>query len=70
MDPWGTPRQLDIAASGRGFFAAATDRTWFDTLPLAALRRWLATLLASDLFARTMVAHPQWAVGDKPIPLR
>lgn len=49
---------------------AATDRAWFDTLPLAALQRWLATLLASDLFARTMVAHPQWAAGDKPVPLR
>lgn len=49
---------------------AATDRSWFDTLPLAALRRWLATLLASDLFERAMVRHPAWRAEDTPVLLQ
>ena len=39
---------------------AATDRGWFDAQPLPSVQRWLATMLASPLFAEAMVARPQW----------
>jgi len=34
---------------------AATDRLWFDALPLPAIQRWLAAQLASPLFIQTMI---------------
>lgn len=43
---------------------AATDREWFDTQALPAVQRWLATQLASSLFARAMTPYPQWRPGD------
>lgn len=43
---------------------AEIDRAWFDAQPLPALRRWLAGLLASDLFAAAMVRLPVWKAGD------
>lgn len=39
---------------------AATDRDWFDAQPLPSLQRWLATMLASPLFAEAMIVRPQW----------
>ena len=43
---------------------AATDRSWFDAQPLPALRRWLDTHLASDLFTSVMDKHAPWQPGD------
>ena len=45
---------------------AATDQTWFNTLPLAALQAWLNVLLASDLFGQIMTRYPKWTAGDEP----
>jgi hypothetical protein len=45
---------------------AGVDRPWFDAQPLPALGRWLAALLASDLFAAAMVRLPAWKVNDLP----
>ncbi|HEY0623096.1 glutathione S-transferase [Sphingomonas sp.] len=39
---------------------AATDRGWFDAQPLPSVQRWLATMLASPLFAEAMAKRPQW----------
>ncbi len=39
---------------------ANTDRDWFDPLPLPALHRWLAEMLASPLFEQIMFKHPVW----------
>lgn len=39
---------------------AAVDRSWFDAQPLPSVQRWLATMLASPLFAEAMVVRPQW----------
>lgn len=36
---------------------ANVDRAWFDDLPLAALQKWLAGHLASDLFKHIMKKH-------------
>jgi glutathione S-transferase len=47
---------------------AETDRAWFDALPLPHLKAWLADLLASPLFAATMVRLAPWKTGDAPIP--
>ncbi len=48
---------------------AAIDRAWFDAQPLPAVQRWLAALLASPLFARTMRLVPRWVPGQPPSPL-
>lgn len=45
---------------------AATDQSWFDVQPFAALQRWLRALLASELFASVMTRYPQWKAGDPP----
>jgi len=45
---------------------AEIDRPWFDGQPLPALRRWLAVLLASDLFIAAMERLPRWDAGDPP----
>ena len=42
---------------------ANTDRAWFDSVPLPALQKWLAGLLASPLFDATMIKHPLWKAG-------
>lgn len=39
---------------------AATDSDWFDAQPLPSVRRWLATMLESSLFAEAMIVRPQW----------
>jgi len=46
---------------------AATDKAWFDALPLPRLQAWLADLTGSALFETIMVRHPQWKTGDEPI---
>jgi glutathione S-transferase len=43
---------------------ANNDRGWFDSLPLPALKKWLAGHLASPLFAAAMKKYPQWKSGD------
>ena len=65
--------QAFLAGDKRGFADIATfpflrqfantDRAWFDSLPLPALQKWLAGLLASPLFEATMVKHPLWKAG-------
>ncbi|MXP48343.1 glutathione S-transferase [Altererythrobacter luteolus] len=39
---------------------AATDREWFDTQPIPNVRRWLDTMLESELFKAVMVKRDQW----------
>jgi glutathione S-transferase len=46
---------------------AATDRTWFDALPLPALQAWLARLIASPWFDAAMVRLAPWTSGDAQI---
>jgi glutathione S-transferase len=45
---------------------AAIDRAWFDAQQLPAVQRWLAALLASSLFERTMRLFPRWVAGQSP----
>jgi len=46
---------------------AATDRAWFDTLPLPHLQAWLGDLLATPLFEAAMVRLAPWKPGDPPV---
>lgn len=69
--------QDQLAGSTRGFTDAATlpfvrqfvavDRAWFDTQPLAHLRRWLDDHLASELFGAIMLRVEPWAPGDPAV---
>ncbi|MGB3739331.1 MAG: glutathione S-transferase [Pontixanthobacter sp.] len=43
---------------------ANADREWFDACDLPHLQRWLAGLLASDLFAAIMAKRPRWQPGS------
>ncbi len=43
------------------------DRTWFDALPLTALRMWLQNHLASDIFRSVMFKLAPWHPGDMPV---
>lgn len=47
---------------------AEVDRIWFDAQPLPEVRRWLAGLIGSDLFAAIMIRLAPWKAGDAPIP--
>lgn len=47
---------------------AEVDRGWFDSLPLAALQRWLGEHLASALFVAVMTRYAPWRTGQ-PEPL-
>ncbi|WP_066768005.1 glutathione S-transferase [Sphingobium sp. CCH11-B1] len=40
---------------------AAVDQSWFDTLPLPALKAWLGESVASELFATAMVRSAPWS---------
>lgn len=44
---------------------AATDRNWFDALPLPRLQSWLARHMASPLFEKTMIRRAPWQPGDQ-----
>jgi len=46
---------------------AQTDRSYFDDLPFERLHAWLATHLASALFARVMIRPAPWQPGDPPM---
>lgn len=46
---------------------ANTDRQWFDAQDLPHLQRWLATHLASELFASIMQKYAVWQAGDDPV---
>jgi len=48
---------------------AEVDRPWFDAQPVPEVRRWLAGLIGSDLFAAIMVRLVPWKTGDAPILL-
>ncbi len=61
-----TPGLVDIALFPFVRQFAATDQTWFDVQPLAALQRWLSGLTGSDLFADIMHRYPPWKAGDAP----
>ena len=43
---------------------AATDQPWFESTALSSLKRWLAQLVESELFANIMGRYPQWTPGD------
>ena len=43
---------------------AATDRAWFDALPLPGLQAWLARLTAAPWFETAMVRLAPWKSGD------
>lgn len=43
------------------------DPPWFDQAPYARLRRWLDTLLGSELFTSVMHKHPQWTPEQAPL---
>ena len=46
---------------------AATDRAWFDALPLPGLHAWLARLTASAYFVAAMARLTPWKSGDTPL---
>ena len=46
---------------------AATDRNFFDSLPLVHLRKWLDEHLDSPLFASIMTKYNPWQPGDAQI---
>jgi len=46
---------------------AATDRAWFDVLPLTGLQSWLTRLIASRWFQAAMVRLAPWKSGDAPV---
>jgi glutathione S-transferase len=48
---------------------AGVDAAWFEHCEYAALRQWLQTMLADDLFQRVMRKHPFWRPGDAAVYL-
>ena len=58
------PRLADYAIFPFVRQFALTDRDWFDAQALPGLQRWLAALLASDLFAQAMLRVPPWQPGE------
>lgn len=46
---------------------AAVDRMWFDAQPISKVHRWLADLIASALFDRTMIWLKPWHSADVPV---
>lgn len=46
---------------------AATDREWFDALPLPRLQRWLGGHLASPLFQSIMTKLDPWQATDEAV---
>ena len=46
---------------------AYVDKSWFDTLEMPALQRWLVDFLGSGLFAGIMEKHPKWQPGNPVI---
>ncbi|MFT3966077.1 MAG: glutathione S-transferase [Sphingobium sp.] len=46
---------------------AATDRPWFDSLPLPHVRQWLDGLTGSALFERAMIRPLPWTEGQEPV---
>jgi glutathione S-transferase len=43
------------------------DKAWFDQAPYPLLQGWLAALLNSTLFAKTMEKQPVWEPGQSPL---
>ena len=62
--PW-SMTDLAIMPFVRQF--AQTDRSYFDALPYERLHAWLATHLASSLFAEVMIRPAPWQPGDPPV---
>ncbi len=48
---------------------AAVDPGWFAAAPYPALRDWLESFTASELFARVMQKFPVWQPGNQPLIL-
>jgi glutathione S-transferase len=46
---------------------AAVDAAWFETAPLANLRRWLHALVATPLFESVMARYAPWRPGDDDV---
>lgn len=46
---------------------AETDRPWFDSQPIPAVRNWLSDLLASALFNGAMLRVPTWVAGQPAV---
>lgn len=46
---------------------AAVDQSWFDTLPVLALKTWLGECVASKLFATVMVRSAPWVPEEVPV---
>jgi glutathione S-transferase len=46
---------------------AFVDKDWFDQAPYPRVQRWLAELLASDLFAAVMEKYPVWKPGQEAV---
>lgn len=56
---------LAIAPFVRQFAQVAP--AWFDAQPWPSVRDWLGTIVASDLWQRSMDKHPRWTAGDPPL---
>jgi glutathione S-transferase len=63
----GRPSMTDLAIMPFVRQFAQTDRSYFDGLSFERLHAWLATHLASALFARIMIRPVPWHPGDPPI---
>jgi glutathione S-transferase len=46
---------------------ASIDRGWFDAQPVPHIRRWLDSLVASQLFNAAMIRLTPWQTGDPDI---
>jgi len=49
---------------------AFVDKDWFDQTPYSACQRWLAVMLASELFTAVMQKRVAWQLGAEPVLLR
>ncbi|REJ61305.1 MAG: glutathione S-transferase [Proteobacteria bacterium] len=47
---------------------ANVDMKWWESKPYPNVARWLAGLIASELFVAVMKKYPQWRDGDPEIP--
>lgn len=47
---------------------ANVDMRWWESKPYPNVARWLAGLIASELFVAVMKKYPQWRDGDPEIP--
>jgi glutathione S-transferase len=48
---------------------AGVDASWFERCEYSSVRKWLNTMLGSDLFQRVMKKNPFWQPGDEVVYL-